>query len=71
MEYRGYVRTPATEEFTWPDLPMLRSIVASTARTKEQKSQIKALLQKHGITKLSELPLSDYHAFLEEVEAMV
>ena len=49
MEYRGYVRTPATEEFTWPDLPMLRSIVASTARTKEQKSQIKALLQKHGV----------------------
>ena len=71
MEYRGYVRTPATEEFTWPDLPMLRSIVASTARTREQKSQIIALLQKHEVTKLSELPLSDYHAFQEEVEAIV
>ena len=71
MEYRGYVRTPATEEFTWPDLPMLRSIVASTARTKEQKTQIKALLQKHGVAKLTELPLSDYFTFQEEVEAIV
>ena len=71
MENRGYVRTPATEEITWPDLPMLRSIVASKAQTKEQRAQIKAMLHKHGATNLTELPHSDYFAFQEEVEAVV
>ncbi len=71
MDYRDYVCTPATGEITWLDLPMLRAIVVSKADTKEHKAQIKALLHKHGVTKLSELPLSDYSAFQEEVEAMV
>lgn len=71
MENRGYVRTPATEEITWPDLPTLRAIVASKAQRKEHKVQIKAMLNKHGVTKLTELPLSDYFAFQEEVEDIV
>ena len=34
-------------------------------------AQMKALLQKHGVAKLTELPLSDYFTFQEEVEAIV
>ena len=68
MEYHGHL---VAGEITRPDLLTLRAIVASKARTREQKSQIIALLQKHEVTKLSELPLSDYHAFQEEVEAIV
>ena len=62
---------PVTGEITRLDLPTLRALAASKAQTKEQKSQMKALLQKHGVAKLTELPLSDYFAFQEEVEAIV
>ena len=62
---------PVTGEITRLDLPTLRALAASKAQTKEQKPQMKALLQKHGIAKLTELPLSDYFAFQEEVEAIV
>ena len=62
---------PVTGEITRLDLPTLRAIAASKAQTKEQKAQMKALLQKHGVAKLTELPLSDYFAFQEEVEAIV
>ena len=41
------------------------------AKTKEQKAQMKALLQKHGVNKLTELPLSDYFEFQKEVAAIV
>ena len=62
---------PVTGEITRLDLPTLRALAASKAQTKEQKAQMKALLQKHGVAKLTELPLSDYFAFKEEVEAIV
>ena len=62
---------PVTGEITRLDLPTLRALAASKAQTKEQKAQMKALLQKHGVSKLTELPLSDYFAFQEEVEAIV
>ena len=62
---------PVTGEITRLDLPTLRALAASKAQTKEQKAQMKALLQKHGVAKLTELPLSDYFAFQEEVEAIV
>ena len=68
MEYHGH---PVAGAITPPDLLTLRVQVASKIRTREHKYQIKALLQKHGITKLSELPLINYHAFQEEVEAIV
>ena len=62
---------PVTGEITRLDLPTLRALAASKAQTKEQKAQMKALLQKHGVAKLTELPLSDYFTFQEEVEAIV
>ena len=62
---------PETGEISTLDLPTLRALAASKAQTKEQKAQMKALLQKHGVAKLTELPLSDYFAFQEEVEAIV
>ena len=62
---------PVTGEITRLDLPTLRALAASKAQTKEQKTQMKALLQKHGVSKLTELPLSDYFAFQKEVEAIV
>ena len=62
---------PVTGEIIRLDLPTLRAMAASKAQTKEQKAQMKALLQKHGVAKLTELPLSDYFAFQEEVEAIV
>ena len=62
---------PVTGEITRLDLPTLRALAASKAQTKEQKAQMKALLQKHGVAKLTELPLSDYFAFQKEVEAIV
>ena len=62
---------PETGEIITLDLPALRTLAASKAQTKEQKAQMKALLQKHGVTKLTELPLSDYFAFQKEVTAIV
>ena len=62
---------PVTGEIVTLDLPTLRALAASKAQTKEQKAQMKALLQKHGVAKLTELPLTDYFAFQKEVEAIV
>ena len=62
---------PVTGEITRLDLPTLRALAASKAQTKEQKAQMKTLLQKHGVAKLTELPLSGYFAFQKEVEAIV
>ena len=62
---------PETGEIIRLDLPTLRTLAAAKAQTKEQKTQMKALLQKHGVSKLTELPLSDYFAFQREVEAIV
>ena len=62
---------PVTGEITRLDLPTLRALAASKAQTKEQKARMKALLQKHGVAKLTELPLRDYFTFQEEVEAIV
>ena len=62
---------PETGEIIRLDLPTLRTLAAAKAQTKEQKAQMKALLQKHGVSKLTELPLSDYFAFQREVEAIV
>lgn len=62
---------PETGEIITLDLPTLRALAASKAQTKEQKAQMKALLQKHGVSKLTELPLSDYFDFQKEVAAIV
>ena len=62
---------PETGEIITLDLPTLRALAASKAQTKEQKAQMKALLQKHGVAKLTELPLSDYFDFQKEVAAIV
>ena len=61
---------PETGEIITLDLPTLRALAASKAQTKEQKAQMKALLQKHGVSKLTELPLSDYFDFQKEVAAI-
>ena len=62
---------PETGEIITLDLSTLRTLAASKAQTKEQKAQMKALLQKHGVAKLTELPLSDYFDFQKEVAAIV
>lgn len=62
---------PETGEIITLDLPTLRAQAATKAQTKEQKAQMKALLQKHGVNKLTELPLSDYFEFQKEVAAIV
>ena len=62
---------PETGEIITLDLATLRTLAASKAQTKEQKAQMKALLQKHGVAKLTELPLSDYFDFQKEVAAIV
>ena len=62
---------PETGEIITLDLPTLRAQAAAKAKTKEQKAQMKALLQKHGVNKLTELPLSDYFEFQKEVAAIV
>ncbi len=62
---------PETGEIITLDLPTLRALAASKAQTKEQKAQMKALLQKHGVSKLTELPLSDYFDFQKEVASIV
>ena len=62
---------PVTGEIIRLELSKLRALAASKADTKEHMAQIKALLQKHGVAKLTELPLSDYFAFQEEVKAIV
>ena len=61
---------PYTGEIVRLDLPILRMLAAEKAKTKEQKAQMKALLQKHGVSKLTELPITDYFAFQKEVEAI-
>ena len=62
---------PETGEIITLDLPTLRALAASKAHTKEHKAQMKALLQKHGASKLTELPLSAYFDFQKEVAAIV
>ena len=62
---------PVTGEIVRLELHTLRSLAQSKADTAEQMAQIKALLRKHGVAKLTELPLSDYFAFQEEVKAIV
>ena len=62
---------PETGEITRLELPELRALAAAKAKSKEQKAQMKALLQKHGVAKLTELPLADYFTFQKEVEAIV
>ena len=62
---------PVTGEIIRLDLADLRSLAKSKTDTADQKAQLKALLRKHGVTKLTELPLSDYFAFQEEVKAIV
>ena len=62
---------PVTGEIVRLELHTLRSLTRSKAGTEEQKAQLKALLRKHGVTKLTELPLSDYFVFQEEVKAIV
>lgn len=52
------------------DLPTLRAFTADKAKTKEQKAQVKALLAKHGVNRLPELPEAEYAAFKKEVEAI-
>ena len=52
------------------DLPTLRAFTADKAKTKEQKAQVKALLAKHGVSRLPELPEAEYAAFKKEVEAI-
>lgn len=59
-----------TGEIIRLDLPALRTAAAAKAQTKEQKEQMRALLKKHGVTKLTELPLSDYFDFQKEVAAI-
>lgn len=61
---------PYTGEIVRLDLPILRMLAAEKAKTKEQKTQMKALLQKHGVSKLTELPITDYFVFQKEVEAI-
>ena len=62
---------PVTGEIIRLDLADLRSLAKSKTDTAEQKAQLKALLHKHGVAKLTELPLSDYFTFQEEVKAIV
>lgn len=52
------------------DLPTLRAFTADRAKTKEQKAQVKALLAKHGVNRLPELPEAEYAAFKKEVEVI-
>ena len=52
------------------DLPTLRAFTADRAKTKEQKAQVKALLAKHGVNRLPELPEAEYTVFKKEVEAI-
>ena len=61
---------PETGEIIRLDLPALRAIAAAKAQTAEQKAKMRALLQKHGVSRLPELPLADYFAFQKEVEAL-
>ena len=61
---------PVTGEITRLELPELRALAASKARTKEQKAAMKALLAKYDAEKLTELALEHYFAFREEVLAL-
>ena len=53
------------------DLVALRSYVASRAPTKELKLQVKAILNKRGYAKITELPEAEYAAFKQEVDELV
>ena len=46
------------------------AIASSEWSVKARKAQMKTLLQKHGVSKLTELPITDYFAFQKEVEAI-
>ena len=67
------ITEPVKKESAEPplDLVALRSYVASKAPTKEQKLQVKAILNKRGYAKITELAEAEYAAFKEEVDALV
>ena len=62
---------PVTGEIITLDLPTLRAQVIAKLQTSEQKTRMKALLQKHGVNNLTKLPLTDYFSFQKEVEGFV
>lgn len=49
----------------------LKDFIIASAKTTEQRAQVKALLAKHGVRKLPELPEAEYTAFKKEVAAIV
>ena len=49
----------------------LKDFIIASAKTTEQRAQVKALLAKHGVRKLPELPEGEYQAFKKEVAAIV
>lgn len=60
---------PNASEPTKPTLVELRAFVAEKS-TPENRPRIKAILEKHGVRKLTELPEEKYPALLREVEAL-
>ena len=60
---------PNTSEPTKPTLVELRAFVAEKS-TSENRTRIKAILEKYGVRKLTELPEEKYPALLQEVEAL-
>ena len=61
--------TEAPERLRQPSLVELRAFVAERS-TPQNRPRIRALLAKHGVAKLTELPESAYLDLMREVEAL-
>ena len=56
-------------EVKYPDISEVRSLLAEKSRA-GHTAEVQALLAKHGVKKLSEVPPSEYTVLMEEARAL-
>ena len=62
---------PESGEIIKVDLPAIRTLASQKTESKELKGKVKALLTKYSVTRLTDLPPSEYLSFYKEVRAIV
>lgn len=58
-----------TPEVKYPDISEVRGLLAEKSRA-GHTAEIQALLAKHGVKKLSEVPSAEYEALMEEARKL-
>ena len=64
-----YPEEKTVPEVKYPDISEVRSLLAEKSRA-DHTAEVQALLAKHGVKKLSEVPPSEYTVLMEEARAL-